>query len=205
MINLITAWDKNKSVNSAFGYRSSASTGGVGSTNHKGIDLSSNNDSIPSVLDGTVIENAWNNARGWYITIKNSDGYTSRYQHLASKSPLTVGTRVTEGQTIGTQGSTGNSTGKHLHFEVLDTSGKYVDPVPYLSGGKTSYTATTMTDAHGRPITAGATVDAGEVVSGSLGSIAQGILSKVVTFLVVLLVIILAVILFMKAFDIKIF
>lgn len=205
MINLITAWDKNKTVNSGFGYRPPSATGGVGSTNHKGIDLSSNNDSIPSVLDGQVIENAWNNARGWYITILNKDGYTARYQHLASQSPLSVGTTVSEGQTVGIQGSTGNSTGKHLHFEVKNSAGNYVDPATYLSGGVSSYVPTALSNkgTHYNSLATERVETSGG--SGTLGNLMKNLLGKIVLFLVVLLIIILAVILFMKAFDIKLF
>ena len=131
MIDLIKL-DTDGRVNSGYGPRKSPTAGA--SSNHKGIDLSLKSDKVPAVVSGTVIENKYNSARGYYITIKGSDGYTTRYQHLAEKSPLKVGTKVQEGEVIGTQGSTGASTGKHLHFEVMTPSGAYVDPEKYLSG-----------------------------------------------------------------------
>lgn len=194
----LLSWDKDGKVNSGYGYRSSASTGGVGSTNHKGIDLSSYNDNVPAVMSGKVVANGWQSARGNYISILGTDGYTTTYQHLARKSPLSIGSSVTEGQTIGTQGSTGASTGKHLHFEVKSGSGLYVNPLDYLAGKLSTGNAVTdgATDGHDRPID-----NSG---SGTMGSIAMGIVGKVIKILVVAAVLVLAAVLFMKAFDIKI-
>lgn len=198
----LLSWDKDGKVNSGYGYRSSASTGGVGSTNHKGIDLSSYNDNIPSVMSGKVVANGWQSARGNYISILGTDGYTTTYQHLASKSPLSVGTAVSEGQTIGTQGNTGNSRGKHLHFEVKSASGLYVNPLDYLAGKFSTGNAVTdgVTDGNDRPINSGEGVGS----DGTLGSFAMGIVGKVIKILVVAAVLVLAAVLFMKAFDIKI-
>lgn len=194
----LLSWDKDGKVNSGYGYRSPSSTGGVGSTNHKGIDLSSNNDNVPAVMSGKVVANGWNSARGNYISILGTDGYTTTYQHLASKSPLSIGSSVTEGQTIGTQGSTGASTGKHLHFEVKSGSGLYVNPLDYLAGKFSTGNSVTdgSTDGYDRPID-----NSG---SGTLGSIAMDIVGKVIKILVVAAVLVLAAVLFMKAFDIKI-
>lgn len=203
----LLSWDRDNKVNSAFGYRPASATNGVGSTNHKGIDLSSDNDNIPSVLDGTVIENAWNSARGWFITILNKDGYKTTYQHLASQSTLSVGSSVKEGQTIGIQGSTGNSTGKHLHFEVKSPGGVYIDPIQYLSGASNT---TILTDAHGRPVSnaqgsGGAdNINIGSAVSNTKSTI-MGIVGDLITAVAILLIVCLAVVLFMKAFDVKIF
>lgn len=194
----LLSWDKDGKVNSGYGYRPSSSTNGVGSTNHRGIDLSSFNDNVPSVVSGKVVANGWNSARGNYISILGKDGYTATYQHLASKSPLAVGTSVAEGQTIGTQGSTGNSTGKHLHFEVKSGSGFYVNPVDYLAGKLSNGNPVTdgVTDGHDRPINGGEGVGAAEFD-------AMAIVGKVIKILVVAAVVVLAAVLFMKAFDIN--
>lgn len=206
----LLGWDKDGKVNSDFGYRPSSETNGKGSTNHKGIDLSSNNSNIPSVLDGTVIENKWNDARGWYITILNKDGYKSTYQHMASQSPLAIGSKVKEGQTIGTQGSTGWSTGAHLHFEVKSPSGVYIDPEEYLKGATNSVQLPGLTDAHGRPVSnaqgsGGAdNINVGSALSSTKSTI-MGIVGDLITAVAILLIVVLAVVLFMKAFDVKIF
>ena len=152
-------------------------------------------------MGGMVIANGSNKYRGNYITIQSYDGYTQTYQHLASQSPLAVGTKVTEGQTIGTQGSTGASTAKHLHFEVKSGSGLYVDPLDYLSGKLTgdSSSLSTLTGSHGQTVTTGATM-----TTSSLMDKVLDILAKVIKFIAVLVVVVLAMVLFMKSFDIKI-
>ena len=113
-------------VNSPFGLRKKPKAGA--STRHNGIDITLKDPNIPAVLGGTVVNNAYNKYRGNYITIRQLDGTTATYQHLAKPSPLEVGTSVKEGQIIGLQGSTGISTGNHLHFEV-STAGGYLNPV----------------------------------------------------------------------------
>ena len=61
-----------------------------------------------------------------WIEIQHDDGTRSRYAHMNQRM-VQVGERVKAGQQIGKMGSTGNSTGNHLHFEVLDKNGKQVD------------------------------------------------------------------------------
>lgn len=63
---------------------------------------------------------------GKWIEIQHDDGTRSRYAHMNQRM-VQVGERVKAGQQIGKMGSTGNSTGNHLHFEVLDKNGKQVD------------------------------------------------------------------------------
>lgn len=204
----LLSWDRDGQVNSAYGPRNTGIKGA--STNHKGIDLSSNNSNIPAVMSGTVITNAWNNARGWYITIKNDDGYTNTYQHFASQSPLAVGTKVTEGQTIGTQGNTGVSGGAHLHYEVKSPSGIYVNPLDYLSGKLTGDSVSSLlTDANGRPVSNAAGSGGADNVSlsgsgGGLVDMVLDLLGKVIKFVAVIAIVVLALVFFMKSFDIKI-
>lgn len=63
--------------------------------------------------------------------MKHADGSRTRYPHLNARD-MQVGAQVAAGQVIGKVGSTGNSTGPHLHFEVIDASGKNIDPATVL-------------------------------------------------------------------------
>ncbi|MYS24925.1 Murein DD-endopeptidase MepM and murein hydrolase activator NlpD, contain LysM domain [Streptomyces sp. DvalAA-14] len=82
---------------------------------------------------GTVVEAGWGGAYGNNIVIKHDDHTYSQYGHL-SHLGVSVGERVITGQTIGLSGSTGNSTGPHLHFEVRTTPyyGSSVEPLHFL-------------------------------------------------------------------------
>lgn len=117
---------------------------------HNGEDLWAAPKDIPikAFADGKVIQakvsGAPGGGYGWFVQIQhkiNGDYYTSCYAHLAANSlTVKVGDKVTAGTVIGKMGSTGASTGKHLHFEICkgksvkwtaDGSG-FVDPVPFI-------------------------------------------------------------------------
>lgn len=101
---------------------------------HTGIDLVSDNTNIYSSCDGTVYKTGWDNSYGNYIVVKNSDGKYHWFCHL-SKINVSKGNKVTRTSVIGIMGSTGNSTGRHLHFEIRNTSNKYGDtsnPADYM-------------------------------------------------------------------------
>ena len=100
---------------------------------HDGIDLAvPEGTPIRSIADGLVLYADPHGGYGQFITIRHKDGYTSHYGHCRS---LTVapGQRVKAGQIIGTVGSTGLSTGPHLHFEVR-LNGSPKDPQVILPG-----------------------------------------------------------------------
>ena len=116
---------------------------------HTGVDVNIGvaGKSVVAVKDGVVVtstalKNPSGNYRsyGEYIIIRHTDGTMTLYAHmLAGSRTVSVGQMVKQGQVIGTVGSTGNSTGTHLHFEVRvlsNSSGKYlykvVNPIPYL-------------------------------------------------------------------------
>ncbi|MFJ8228400.1 M23 family metallopeptidase [Streptomyces sp. NPDC094448] len=103
---------------------------------HTGIDFhASTGTKIVSVGAGTVVEAGWGGAYGYNVVIEMRDGSYTQYAHLSSLS-VTAGQTVMPGQQIGRAGSTGNSTGAHLHFEVRTGAeyGSDVDPVAYLRG-----------------------------------------------------------------------
>ena len=79
---------------------------------------------------GVVVTAGYNNSYGYYITINHGSGYVTLYAHN-SKLLVSKGDMVAKGQVIAKCGSTGNSTGPHIHFEV-QINGKLVNPLNYL-------------------------------------------------------------------------
>jgi len=98
---------------------------------HTGIDYGiSTGTKVMASCGGKVIQAGWNGGYGYCITIQHANGIKTRYAHL-SKVLVSVGQTVTQGQKIALSGNTGNSTGPHLHFEII-VNGKTVDPRKYL-------------------------------------------------------------------------
>ena len=192
MINLISL-DTDGEYNSGFGPRNINVKGA--SKYHHGVDVTLKNDNIPAVLGGTVVDNGTNATAGNFITIKQSDGLTATYMHLAKLPGLSVGSVVDEGQTIGVQGNTGVSSGKHLHYQLKDGNGNYVNPETYFSsnGGLLSSgpVANTLD---------GSSAAAYEV---STKNEKEGFFANVVRVVVYVLLAVVAAFLFFKAFGIK--
>ena len=119
-------------ITSPFGPR--RSPGGIGSTNHRGVDIGAPMGSnIYASADGIVTISGWGRGFGNYIVIRhniNGTTYSTLYAHNSSNS-VRVGDAVIQGQVIGLVGSTGNSTGPHIHFEI-HRNGVHVDPMIYF-------------------------------------------------------------------------
>ncbi|MFE5492709.1 M23 family metallopeptidase [Streptomyces virginiae] len=109
--------------------------GGMWSSgSHTGIDFhAASGTSVHAVGFGTVVEAGWGGAYGNNVVIKHNDGTYTQYGHMSSLN-VSVGQQVTPGQQIGLSGSTGNSSGPHLHFEARTGSqyGSDIDPISYL-------------------------------------------------------------------------
>jgi len=101
---------------------------------HTGIDyLCPSGTPILASAAGQVLYAGWKNGGyGYCVFIAHADGNTTIYEHLLSSIPVTVGQRVEQGDVIGYSGSTGNSTGPHLHFEIRGKDGKAFDPMTVL-------------------------------------------------------------------------
>lgn len=110
--------------------RISSSYGKRWGTTHKGVDLVSSNKSILATDNGVIIFAGRKNGYGNVIIIDHNNGYETLYGHL-SKISVKNGAIVEKGQKIGVMGSTGRSTGVHLHFEI-DKSGSSQNPMKYL-------------------------------------------------------------------------
>ncbi len=116
-------------VTSRFGYRIHPISGNT--TFHYGADLAAGTGvKVMAVADGTIRETGYGNINGNYVKMTHADGYASHYTHLHTIS-VSEGQKVTAGQQLGTVGSTGYSTGPHLHFE-LRKDGKILDPFAYF-------------------------------------------------------------------------
>lgn len=107
---------------------------------HAGTDYDGGaNDPIYATQSGVVTVNRWSDSGGWMVYIRHTgDTYHSRYLHLNVQGSVNVGDVVTKGQQIGLMGTTGSSTGVHLHFEVgttqegLGSESGTIDPEVYL-------------------------------------------------------------------------
>ena len=111
-----------------------ASPGGVGSTNHKGTDIGrvGYTSSIYASKSGTVIVSQYSSSYGNYVVVSHGSGNTTLYAHMSSRK-VSVGQYVNQGDVLGITGSTGNSTGPHLHFEITE-NGTRINPLKYLTG-----------------------------------------------------------------------
>lgn len=116
-------------ISSTFGYRTAPLKGA--STNHKGVDFAAATGTpIYAAAGGTVTSARYSGNAGNMIVINHGNGLQTYYMHC-SKIYVSVGTKVTKGQNIGAVGTTGNSTGPHLHFQVM-SGGRAVNPMNYL-------------------------------------------------------------------------
>jgi len=116
-------------ISSGFGMRTDPFTGKHDL--HKGIDFAGKKGTeIHTVAEGVVTWSGKQKGYGNLVEIDHGHGYVTRYAHN-EKNIVKVGDKVVKGQTIALMGSTGHSTGPHVHFEVVQ-NGKPIDPKPYL-------------------------------------------------------------------------
>jgi murein DD-endopeptidase MepM/ murein hydrolase activator NlpD len=120
------------------GYSVTTSYGVAGSNwssgYHTGSDYAApSGTEVAAAASGTVTAAGFNGPYGNQITIEHEDGTETTYSHLSSMS-VSVGDTVSAGEQIGAVGSTGNSTGPHLHFEAFDSSGERMNPEEWLAG-----------------------------------------------------------------------
>ena len=116
-------WPTSGSITSPYGYRSSGFHTGIDIANKKGT-------TVVAAAGGKVVSAGWSGSYGYCIIVDHGNGMKTRYAHL-SKISCSVGQTVLRGEKIGEVGSTGNSTGPHLHFEVI-INGSTKNPINYL-------------------------------------------------------------------------
>ncbi len=128
-------------ISSPYGMRRHPITGQR--TMHWGVDYRAPTGTpIYAVAEGVVVKSTYDNVNGHYVAVRHSDNYTSYYLHMHRRS-VRRGQRVNSRQVIGSVGSTGRSTGPHLHFGFKRPNGRWMDPLqkrmiatPKLEGDK---------------------------------------------------------------------
>ena len=121
----------DKTLTSLFGNRIHPITGKA--NNHSGVDIASAGGTpILAAKSGLVTTSGYNNSYGNYVVVSHGGGQSTLYAHMSSRA-VSEGQSVTQGQTLGYVGSTGSSTGNHLHFEVRLNGGR-LDPLDYFKG-----------------------------------------------------------------------
>ncbi|MFK8079206.1 MAG: M23 family metallopeptidase [Granulosicoccus sp.] len=119
-------------ITSRFGYRIDPRSGRR--SFHSGVDFGGKNGSkVFALADGVVTYSGKNGGYGNLIELEHPDGFSTRYAHNEANL-VAVGSRVNKGQIIATMGSTGKSTGTHVHIEVR-AGGRPVDPLEFISAG----------------------------------------------------------------------
>lgn len=125
---MIYPFEEEKTITQKFGQGDAAITGGI----HKGLDLAANYGTpVRAVAAGTVVGSGYSSSGGNYVVIDTGD-INVGYYHLSQRL-VGYGQVVAEGQQIGLVGSTGWSTGPHLHLQ-FERGGVAIDPLPYISG-----------------------------------------------------------------------
>lgn len=120
----------NFKITAVYGQR-----GSLWKDGHKGIDFVSDDKTVSAARDGVVRVVAYDGGGfGNYVSVGDSDNMRHLYCHLKSVS-VKVGQHLKCGDTIGVMGSTGNSTGVHLHYQVNFANGTPTDPAPFLKDG----------------------------------------------------------------------
>lgn len=121
-------------ISSFYGYRVDPFGRGGGDF-HPGLDIAANYGAPIKAACAGVVEMAdWNGGYGRYVRINHGNGYETAYGHM-SAIVAQVGDKVTKGQVIGYVGSSGASTGPHVHFEILK-GGETDNPLSYIAPGK---------------------------------------------------------------------
>ena len=137
-------------VSSPYGWRIHPTTGAKDL--HRGVDIAAAQGTpVAAIHDGKVVSAGDTGSYGLCVVIEDDKGYQSRYAHCSSLS-VSAGQEVRRGDVIGAVGSTGNSTGPHLHLEVM-LNGEYLNPYYFVdTGGSGEPTGPIIPDYSGEPV-----------------------------------------------------
>lgn len=124
-----TGWPLKGAISSGFGTRQHPITGN--SAHHSGIDIRAPiGTPVRSTADGIVSFSSWHDDSGYIVVLEHGHGFSTAYAHN-KENHVKVGQRVKRGEVIGISGSTGSTTGPHLHYEVWKNGGQ-INPAPFL-------------------------------------------------------------------------
>ena len=135
----VMPFERGFRVTSPYGLRTDPITGKAGCW-HGGVDLAGADTVVRAAEGGVVLRSRMasddgSGDRTWewgnYVSVGGDDGFVIYYCHLAERR-VEAGQRVSPGQVLGVEGTTGRSTGIHLHFEVRDWNAQQLDPCAYL-------------------------------------------------------------------------
>lgn len=130
LLNYPTLWPVRGQISSGFGWRRDPFGSGI-SEFHNGVDIPARSGTpVHAAGGGTVIFSGWINGYGNTVIISHGSGLSTKYAHH-TRNNAALGQRVERGDIIGFVGSTGRSTGMHLHYEV-HRNGASINPVPFL-------------------------------------------------------------------------
>ncbi|HYU65082.1 MAG TPA: M23 family metallopeptidase, partial [Candidatus Paceibacterota bacterium] len=119
--------ESNYRVTQGYGMTKYARRGAYGGAPHNGLDIVGGFGSeIRSIGDGEIVSNGQNDGWGNWVAVKHPNNMVSVYAHMSAFALLKVGTPVTMGQVIGYEGSTGNSSGSHLHLSLYSNFFTYI-------------------------------------------------------------------------------
>lgn len=122
-------WPARGPISSEFGWRVFRGRPNY----HTGIDIAlPYGTQVMATGHGTVVGNGWQPGYGWSVLVQHADGYFTLYAHLA-QGLVDLGDHVAPGEVVALSGSSGNSTGPHLHYEVWH-DGQPLDPRPMMDG-----------------------------------------------------------------------
>jgi len=128
--NFPTLWPIRGKISSGFGWRPNP-FGGRGTERHNGVDIPAETGThIRAAGGGVVISSGWQNGYGLMVSIDHGNGIKTLYAHN-SRNLVTVGQHVARGDVIAHVGSTGRTTGAHLHYEVI-VNGTAVNPITFM-------------------------------------------------------------------------
>lgn len=131
-MNCRVLYQKGCVVTSVYGMRKHPVTGVY--KLHNGVDVVGSGFTLAHIIahtKGTVEYAGYNSVLGYHVNIRTGPTTVMQYNHMTKNLQVKTGDNVAQGQIIGTMGSTGSSTGAHLHFGIQE-NGEWVDPQPYL-------------------------------------------------------------------------